>query len=127
MKKKEIITTTDYVYVSDADIVQDFMENEFYVVDWESKYDVDDYDYFWEDFELTDEDKIRIFKLIEVEAEKKIENYKEQEKQLLKDRGTILDFIYKCIREYSYPEPGEVGYLLSDMEILDLILENGRK
>ena len=127
MKKKEIITTTDYVDVSDADIVQDFMENEFYVVDWESKYDVDDYDYFWEDFELTDEDKIRIFELIEVEAEKKIENYKEQEKQLLKDRGTILDFIYKCIREYSYPEPGEVGYLLSDMEILDLILENGRK
>jgi len=127
MKKKEIITTSEYVNVSDADIVQDFMENEFNVDEWDCEHDVNDYDFFWEDFELTDEDKERIFELIKVEAKKEIENYKEQEKQLLKDRKAILDFIYNYIHEYSYPECGDIGYLLSSEEILDLILENGRK
>jgi len=125
MKKKEFITKEKYVDVSDADIVRDFMENEFYVGDWDCGSYIY-YDPFWKDYELTDEDKKRISELIKVEIKKEIENYREQEKQLLKDRKSILYFLSSHIESYDI-DPGKVGYMLSDEEILDLILENGRK
>lgn len=131
MKKKEIITTTTerLVDVSDNDIVDDFMINEFFIDDWISDHEfwadaIKDYDYFWEDYDLTEEDKERIFELIKIEAKKEVEKGKEEEKNLLKDRENILEFINDSIE---YPVEGELGYFLSSEEILDTILENGRK
>lgn len=128
MKKKEFITTEKYVDVSDMDIVKAFMEDEFqlyYWVDYEPM--ITDYEYFWEDYEdLTEEDKERIWKLIVEESNKKISEAKESEKELLKDRKSILNFITDSI-DASYSNEGELGYLLSPEEILDIILENGRK
>lgn len=126
MKKKEIITTSKYVDISDADIVQDFMENEFYIGDWYDDF-IDDC-YFWDDYEdLTEEDKERISKLIKVRVDKEIKKYKDEEKNLLKDRKSILRFLCDCGEYEDDLAPGEVGYSLSGEEILDLILENGRK
>ena len=132
MKKKEIITTTTerLVDVSDNDIVDDFMINEFLIDDWISDNEfwadaIKDYDYFWEDYDLTEEDKERISELIKIEVKKEVEKGKEEEKNLLKDRENILEFITDSINEY--PVEGEIGYLLSSEEILDTILENGRK
>jgi hypothetical protein len=123
-KEKELITTK-YTDVSDEDIVNDFMEDAFTIYEWlVDDFTIDDYEYFWEDYELTAEDKERLFSKIQIKAKEEIEKVKKDEKNLLKDRESILTFISSSIED-SYSE--QVGYALSAEEILDTILENGRK
>lgn len=123
-KEKELITTK-YTDVSDEDVVNDFMEDAFTIYEWlVDDFTIDDYDYFWEDYELTAEDKERLFSKIQIKAKEEIEKVKKEEKNLLKDRESILTFISSSIED-SYSE--QVGYALSAEEILDTILENGRK
>lgn len=130
MKKKEFITKTieKLVDVSDMDIVEAFMKDEFLLDDWiDEEPMIEDYEYFWEDYEdLTEEDKERIWKLIVEESNKKFNKARESEAELLKDRKSILNFITDSI-DTSYKDEGELGYLLSPEEILDIILENGKK
>ena len=128
MKKKEFITTEKYVDVSDVDIVKAFMEDEFQLTDWvDYEPMITDYEYFWENYEdLTEEDKERIWKLIVGKSNKKISEAKESEGELLKDRKSILNFITDSI-DTSNSDEGELGYILSPEEILDIILENGKK
>ena len=128
MKKREeeFVTTEKYVDVSDEDVVNDFMEDAFVTFDWAmDDPTVNDYEYFWEGYDLTEEDKERIFSKIQVEAKEEIKRIKEDEKTLLKDRESILEFINYSIGD-SYSDQ-QVGYALSAEEILDTILENGRK
>lgn len=123
-KEKELITTK-YTDVSDEDVVNDFMEDAFTIYEWlVDDFTIDDYEYFWEDYELTAEDKERLFSKIQIKAKEEIEKVKKDEKNLLKDRESILTFISSSIED-SYSE--QVGYALSAEEILDTILENGRK
>ena len=124
-KEKELITTK-YTDVSDEDVVNDFMEDAFTIYEWlVDDFTIDDYDYFWEDYVLTAEDKERIFNKIQIKAKEEIEKAKEEEKDLLKDRESILTFINCSIEDSDYS--GQVGYTLSAEEVLDIILENGRK
>ena len=121
MKKEKYTTKKEYVEVSDEDIVKDFME-EFWD-DWEPDDTIDNYEYFWDDYEdLTEEDKERIFSLIKIEVNKRLEEKKQEEVNLLKDRKNILDFLDDVLYYYSY----SFEYL-SNEEILDLIIENGNK
>ena len=127
MKRKEReLITTKYTDVSDEDVVNDFMEDAFTIYEWlVDDFTIDDYEYFWEDYELTAEDKERLFSKIQIKAKEEIEKVKKDEKNLLKDRESILTFINCSIEDSDYS--GQVGYALSAEEILDTILENGRK
>lgn len=125
-RKEEKLVTTKYIDVSDEDVVNDFMEDAFTIYEWlVDDPTINDYDYFWVDYELTEEDKERLFSKIQIKAKEEIEKAKEDEKDLLKDRESILTFINCSIEDSDYS--GQIGYTLSAEEILDTILENGRK
>ena len=125
-KKEELVTTEKYVDVSDEEVVNDFMEDAFVIYDWTmDDPTINDYEYFWKDYDLTEEDKERIFGMIQVKAKEETEKIKKDEKNLLKDRKNILEFISYSIGD-SYSSQ-QVGYVLSAEEVLDTILENGRK
>ena len=51
----------------------------------------------------------------------------QEEKDLLKDRQHILSFFEEYFNMIDYAYPGELGFILSTEEILDLIIQNGNK
>lgn len=65
------------------------------------------------------------------EIKKKLIKQKEesivQEKSKLKNRTSILEWIDYNIKYDDCLEAGDIGYYLSAKEILDLIIENGKK
>ena len=140
MKKCEVINVpickkeVSFKDVSDEDIVNDFMENYYSPVTWEDEYTcVNDLEYFFEDYsDITEEDKERILTKIHTVATKKDEEYKEEEKNLLKNRSCILAFLDRCVEDtrenYDYfKDKPIVGIYLEAEEILNLILKNGNK
>lgn len=140
MKKCEVINVpickkeVSFKDVSDEDIVNDFMEDYYSPVTWEDEYTcVNDLEYFFEDYsDITEEDKERILTKIHTVATKKDEEYKEEEKNLLKNRSCILAFLDRCVEDtrenYDYfKDKPIVGIYLEAEEILNLILKNGNK
>ena len=140
MKKCEIIKVpickkeVSFKDVSDEDIVNDFMNDYYSPVIWENDYEhINDLEYFFEDYaDLTEEDKERILTKIHIAARKKDEEYKEEEKKLLKNRSCILAFLDRCVEDtrenYDYfKDKPIVGIYLEAEEILNLILKNGNK
>jgi len=136
MKKCEVINAPKQVFkdVSDEDIVNDFMDGYYSPIIWENDYEhINDLKYFFEDYaDLTEEDKERIFTKIHTVATKKDEEYKEEEKKLLKNRSCILAFLDRCVEDtrenYDYfKDKPIVGIYLEAEEILNLILKNGNK
>ena len=132
MKKREFKTIEEetLVNVSDEEIVKEFISDFYTPFDWMNEYtNIEDFDYFFEDYaEVTQEDKTRIIDKIREKANLLDNEYKEDEAKQLENRRDILDFLemYIDVRR-DYMEPGDVGYILSTEEILDLILENGNK
>ena len=124
MKKKKFETVEKYVNVTDEEIVNDFMVCEFVPEEWNED-DFTYYDDFWEDYDLTEEDTERIWSLIKTAAYNKIEEFKDKERNQLSNREKIIYFLNELKEEYPYI--GTIGYLLSTEEILDLIIENGKK
>lgn len=132
MKKRELKTIEEeiLVNVSDEEVVKEFISDFYTPFCWKDEYyKPEDFDYFFEDYaELTAEDKIRIINKIREKANSLDNEYKEDEAKQLGTRKDILDFLKMCIDvRRDWMDPGDIGYALSTEEILDLILENGRK
>jgi len=124
--KKEI---TKYISSIEEISIEEAL-NEFFKGDWNSASweDTESYiDSYIEEFkEISDkeEDLLRIE--IKKEFDKRVNKIHQEEVDKLKDRKSILNWIDESI-QYTIPDEGEVGYMLSEEEILDLILENGNK
>lgn len=116
------IESTEDVTIDE--IVDDFMEGEFFIEDWnDGDYDVEDFDNFFEDYELTEAEYKEVCDKIYEAAKKKVEETKKEEEGLLKDRKSILALIRDLYDDCDEP----IFRFLSSEEILDLIIENGRK
>ena len=130
MKYTTIERTTVSKDITIEEAVEKYMKEEFNLDEWlEEEYSKDDLEYFFDDFtEISEEEVEEIYNKILEEVHKYIISSKEKEKALLSDRKTILNWI-NDITQYYYggPDEGELGYSLSNEEILDLILKNGNK
>mgnify|MGYP006908909826 CR=1 FL=1 len=102
--------------------------NEFFDGDWDPKSweDTEEYidSYIEGDFqEISDKEADHLKAEIKKEFDKRVNKLHQEEIDQLKDRKSILNWIESFTDDW--PERGEVGYMLSKEEILDLILENG--
>lgn len=75
--------------------------------------------------EITDEEKNLLRQGIKKEFDEDVNKIRQEETNQLKDRKSILNWIKST--QYDFLDEGEVGYMLSEKEILDLILQNGNK
>ena len=110
------------------DITVEEAVSEFFNGDWDPKSweDTEPYiDSYIEEFqEISDKEEDHLRAEIKKEFDKEISELKKEEIDQLKDRKSILDWIENL---NDWPDEGEVGYILSKEEILDLILKNGNK
>ena len=110
------------------DITTEEAVSEFFNGDWDPRNweDTEQYiDSYIEEFqEISDKEEDHLRAEIKKEFDKEISELKKEEIDQLKDRKSILNWI-KNLNDW--PDEGEVGYLLSKEEILDLILKNGNK
>ena len=111
--------------VTADEIARDFMNREFFPEDWESDdFDFDDYAYFFEDYELTDEEYKEVYNRICELADEAVKEARKEEESYLKDRESILRVLNDWVSDdYDF----NTFKLLSLEEILDLIIENGNK
>lgn len=86
-------------------------------------------DYFIKDNikEISPEEMEALKEEIKKQLIKQKEEFIVQEKSKLKNRTSILEWIDYNIKYDECLEGGDVGYYLSAKEILDLIIENGKK
>lgn len=124
--KKEItkwITSIEKISMEEA-------VNEFFDGDWDPRSwkDTETYidSYIGEFDEISDKEEDLLIAEIKKEFDKRVNELQQEESIQLKDRKSILNWI-ENITQYEFLDEGEVGYLLSKEEILDLILENGNK
>lgn len=124
--KKEIIRWTSSI----EDITTEDAVNEFYDGDWDPRsweYTCESIDSYIEEFkEISDEEKDILREEIKKEFSNRVNEFRQEEIDQLKDKKSILNWI-ESMREYLNLDEGDVGYLLSKEEILDLILQNGNK
>ncbi len=124
--KKEItkwVTSVEDVTMEEA--VNEFFDGDWDPISWE---DTDSYidSYIKEEFcEISDKEENLLKQEIKKEFDKKVNKIRQEETNELKDRESILNWIESVRHEYL--DVGEVGYMLSKEEILDLILKNGNK
>ena len=124
--KKEI---TKWV-TSVEDIAMEEAVNEFFDGDWDPKSweDTDSYidSYIKEEFsEISHEEENHLRQEIKKEFDKRVNEIRQEEVNRLKDRKSILNWIEFFIDGVF--DEGEVGFMLSKEEILDLILQNSNK
>jgi hypothetical protein len=134
MKKEKYEQSKVYVDVSEDEIVKDYFDSEFIVSDFDEdylEYLNSDYflheDYFWEDYQLTDEEKKKVVEKIIERSKEEFEKIKKEQRNVFKDRESILAFINDFRHEFYDTSICESFDLLDDEEILDLIIENGKK
>lgn len=119
----------DLVDIDDQTIVNDFIDEYFYddYNDWEDDDEMllsDDWDGFWEEYEeVTDEDKKRISKLTNESIQRRLSQNKKEQEDVFKDRASIINFFDDIFYDN---KPDEISSL-SYEEIIDLIIENGKK
>ncbi len=124
--KKEItkwITSVEDVIMEEA--VNDFFEGDWDPRSWE---DTEQYidSYIKEEFsEISHEEENHLRQEIKKEFDKRVNEIRQEEANELKNRESILNWIENMRHEYL--DVGEVGYMLSNEEILDLILKNSDK
>ena len=110
------------------DITVEEAVSEFFNGDWDPKNweDTEQYiDSYIEEFqEISDKEEDHLRAEIKKEFDKEVLELKKEEIDQLKDRKSILNWI-KNLNDW--PDEGEVGYILSKEEILDLILQNSNK
>jgi hypothetical protein len=111
------------------DIATEEAVNEFYDGDWDPRsweYTYSCIDSYIEEFEeISDEEKDILREEIKKEFSNRVNELRQEEVDQLKDKKSILNWIENLYNDW--PDEGEVGYLLSKEEILDLILQNGNK
>ena len=125
MMKREITKLT----ISMEEISMEEAVNEFFDGDWDPRSweETEEYiDSYIEEFnEISDEEENLLRQEIKKEFDKKVNEIRQEETDKLKDKDSILIWIENSPDDW--PDEGEVGYLLSNEEILDLILQNGNK
>ena len=111
------------------DVTLEEVVNEFFDGDWDPRSweDTESYidSYIKEFKEISDKEKDLLRVEIKKEFDKKVNEIRQEEYVQLKDRKSILKWIETLNDDF--PFEGEVGYMLSKEEILDLILQNGNK
>ena len=124
--KKEITKWTTSI----EDITVEEAVNEFFDGDWDPRSweDTESYinSYIEEFQEISNKEKDFLKSEIKKGFDEKVNEFRQEEIDQLKDRKSILEWIKNSIQN-EYPGEGEVGYMFSEEEILDLILQNGNK
>lgn len=125
MKKEVWKSSIEEISIEEA--VKDFCKEYCGSIDSE---DFDsEFDYFIEvDIkEISPEERDTLKEEIKKKLIKQKEEAIVQEKSKLKNRTSILEWIDYNIKYDNCLEAGDIGYYLSTKEILDLIIENGKK
>lgn len=125
MKKKVWKSSVEEISIEEA--VKDFCRE--YCGGLDSEDFDSELDYFIEDNikEISPEEMDTLKEEIKKKLIKQKEEFIVQEKSKLKNRTSILEWIDYNIKYDECLEGGDVGYYLSAKEILDLIIENGKK
>jgi len=123
MKREITKWTTSMEEVIMEEAVNDFFEENWDPNSWvHTEVYLDSY---IEDFnEISDKEEDLLRVEIKKEFDKRVNKLRQEEIAQLKDRKSILNWIGNPT---DWPEEGDVGYMLSKEEILDLILQNGNK
>lgn len=132
MNKKVIKTIEKIEECSIEEAVNDFLDDHFYYDDLlylkdNLEYEVTTY-FEEEDIEYSEEEKKSFIKLVERQVNEKVNSIKESEIKHLSNRKSIYKWLsellaYMC----NNIDPGDVGFLLSVDEIIDLIAQNANK
>lgn len=81
-----------------------------------------------EDIEYSEEEKESFIKLVNEKIDEKINNAKESEIKQLSNRKSIHGWLSEVLASMrNNIDPGDVGFLLSVDEIIDLIAQNANK
>ena len=123
--KKEIqkwVSSIEEIAIEEA--VNEFFDGDWDPRSWEDTESCID-SYIEEFSEISDKEEDLLRAEIKKEFDIMVNNLREEESDQLKDRKSILNWIESSFD--NWPDEGEVGYLLSKEEILDLILQNGNK
>ena len=125
MKKEISKWTTSIEEVSIKEAINEFFAGDWNPTDWE---DTEEYidSYIENDLiEITDEEEDYLKAEIKKEYDKRVSELRQEEIIKLKDKDSILKWIENSLN--GWIDEGEIGYLLSAEEVLNLILQNGNK
>lgn len=125
MKKEVLVSSMKEVSIKE--VARDFCEE--YCGGLDSEDFDSELDYFIKDNikEISSEEMDALKEEIKKQLIKQKEKFIVQEKSKLKNRTSILEWIDYNIKYDDCLEAGDIGYYLSAKEILDLIIENGKK
>ena len=124
--KKEVqkwISSIEKIAMEEA--VSEFFDGDWDPRDWE---ETESYmnSYIEEEFsEISNKEEDLLRSEIKKEFNRRVNELRQEETDQLKDRKSILNLIENLCDDW--PSEGEVGYFLSEEEILDLIIQNGNK
>lgn len=124
--KYEYVEVTEDVTMDE--LVNNFVQHEFNVKEWAEgePWDREDFDgnfdYFWEDYDISEDEKEEAFELIKKTCQKIVDKEKQNQiKRCWKDRDKIINNIEQS-NIYTDNE-----CILSPEEIVDIIIKNGNK
>lgn len=108
-------------------IADEFFDGDWDPTDWDYNLDCIDSYIYDELREVTDGEKDSLIEAIKQRFDKELSESKQEEINQLKDRKSILNWIKFYVNNDEAKEDGDVGFILSPEEILDLIVANGNK
>ena len=133
MNKKVIKTIEEIEEYSMEEIANDFLndynESELEDLKYNLEYEITDY-LVEENIKHSEEEKESLIKLVKEKIDEKLNNIREPEIKRLSNRKSIhkwLSELLDSMRKLDDIEYGDVGFLLSVDEIIDLIVKNGNK
>ena len=133
MNKKVLKTIEKIEECSIEEVVNDFLDywndDELEDVKDNLEYEITNY-LEEEDIEYLEKEKESFIKLVKEKVDEKINSIREPEIKRLSNRKSIhkwLSGLLDYMRRLEDIEPGDVGFLLSIDEIIDLIIKNGQK
>ena len=125
MKKEITKYTSSMEEITVEEAVSDFFDGDWDSRSWEGTEGYID-SYIEEFQEISDKEADHLKAEIKKEFDRRVNILRQKEINKLKDKESILKWIKISLID-DWPDEGDVGYILSEEEILDLILENGRK
>ena len=133
MNKKVLKTIEKIEECSIEEVVNDFLDywndDELEDVKDNLEYEITNY-LEEEDIEYSEKEKESFIKLVKEKIDEKINSIKESEIKQLSNRKSIHEWLSESLdymRSNIDIDAGDVGFLLSVDEIIDLIIENGQK
>ena len=133
MNKKVIKTIEEIEEYSIEEVANEFLdyycESELEDLKSNLEYEITDY-LVEEDIKYSEEEKGSLIKLVKEKIDEKLNNIREHEIKSLSNRKSIhkwLSGLLDSMRKLDDIEYGDVGFLLSVDDIIDLIVKNGNK